>query len=179
MNPLTLLLLAGSAGGALFGGPKQTSFQQLQQMFGPGAIGNNAQALYSIMANSPQFRAALARTNIGGQNLGNSINAKLANSGLMGTGVGAVGSAMGESAGGFARENLVGGLNQSALDSATKLNEVLGNLWAATRQKTTPLQTLSGSVLGALAPTFLKMPPIGGNRTGFVNQGESATDWGT
>ena len=164
MNPLLLAALAGGGAGLLFGGPKQPSFADLVKMFGPGALGKNAEEIYGLMASSPEFRASLSRTNIGGQQLGQSINTNLARAGLGGTGVGAVGSALGESAGGFAREGLIGGLHQKALGEAGNLNELLANLFLNTRQKTSPLQQLSGATLSAIGPEFLKSirRPAGG-----------------
>lgn len=164
MNPLSLLLLGGAGAGALFGGRPEISPAALERLFGAQALGKRTQDIFSMLASSPEFRASLGRTNVAGQGLGQQINANLARSGLLGTGVGAVGSALGESAGGFAREDLIGKLHQVAAQQGTDLNSLLANLYLGTRQKgPTPLQHLSGSVLSALGPSFLNRKPAGAN----------------
>lgn len=165
MDPLTLALMGGGTLASLFGGHKEQSLGDLQKMFGPEAIGMNAQKLFQILAASPAFRSQLASSNVAGQNLGQNINANLARSGIGGTGIGAVSSALGNSASGFNIQNLLGGLHSTALDQAGDLNKSLMNLWMSTRKSgPTPLQNLGGSVLGAVGSRLMR--PIGGNNSG-------------
>lgn len=165
--PAAGLALGGLGGiaGSLFGGRKQPSFEDLERMFGEGALAKRAQGIFGLLANSPSFRMALGNTNIAGQQLGQKINTNLARSGLLNSGIGAVGSAAGESAGGFGVQQLVGGLHSSALDQAGQLNQLLAQLFGQMQQQPTGLQTGSGALLGALSPLiadYFKRRPAGG-----------------
>jgi len=157
MDPLTLLLLGGSAAGTLFGGQKQPSFADIQKMFGPEALGKNANAIYQILASSPSFRNAIGGANLAGQNAGQTIDANLARAGLGSTGVGAVGEGLGSAASGFNISNLIGGLHQTALGQAGDLNQLLAQIYMNTRQQHSPFQTASAAVLGAGAPSLFKV----------------------
>jgi len=153
--PTAGLLLGGlgSAAGSLFGGRKQPTPQDLERMFGTGAFAKRKNELFNLMVNSPSFRAALSNTNLAGQRLGQNINTNLARSGLLNSGIGAVGQAAGESAGGFGVQQLVGQADTAAGDQAQQLNQLLASLFGHT-QGPTALQTGSGALLGALGPLF-------------------------
>lgn len=166
MNPLMLAL--GGAGGlaTLLGGRKELSLADLEKMFGAGALGGRANELFGLLANSESFRNAVGNANITGQNLGQNINQNLARAGLDTSGIGAVASGLGNAASGFNISNLIGNLQGQALNKAGDLNSLLANLFLGTRQSgPTGLQTLGGSVLGALGPSFLKGRPAGANNS--------------
>lgn len=154
LAPAIGLGVAGALG-SLFGGRKEPSPEELERLYGPAALAQRQQVLLSLLANSPSFRMALGNTNLAGQNLGQNINANLARSGLLNSGIGAIGSAIGQSAGGFGVQNLVGGLYDQSLSQAGDLNKLLAQLYLGTRGSgPSPLQSLGGGVLGALAPYF-------------------------
>lgn len=174
MDPFTLqlLLAGGGALASLFGGKKEPSLGKLDEMFGANSIGDKQKQLFSILASSPAFRSSLSRTNVASQNLGQRIDSNLARSGIGGSGVGAVGGAIGASAGGFAIEDLISKLSQGSLEGAMDINKLLANLWQNSRsQEKPPLQQLGGSILGALGPQFLQHRPAGTANSAFHTPG--------
>lgn len=180
MDPFTLQLLLGGGGAlaSLFGGKKEPSLGDLDKMFGVNSIGDKQKQLFSILASSPAFRSSLSRTNVASQNLGQRIDSNLARSGIGGTGVGAVGGAIGASAGGFAIEDLISKLSQGSLEGAMDVNKLLASLFQNTRkQGNTPLQQLGGSVLGALGPEFLKHRPAGSANSGWMSNYPKSSGW--
>lgn len=174
------LLLGGTALGAvgsLFGGRKPPDIRQLEQLFGTGALAKRQNELFGLLANSPSFRSALGNTNVAGQQLGQQIDANLAKSGLLGTsGVGAVGSALGNAAGGFGTQQLVGGLHQTAAEQAGQLNQLLAQLFgqfeSQRASQQSPFQLGGGALLGALGPLLAQyFRPAGMGSTGTFGAG--------
>lgn len=166
IDPLSIGLGLGGAAATLFGGRKEPNLSDLERMFGAQAEGKRAQELFQILASSPMFRNQLGRTNIAGQQLGQGINANLARAGLLNSGVGALGAALGDSAAGFAREDLIGKLSQMAIERGGNINQILASLFTNTRQTgPTQLQMLGGSALGAAGQRFASARPAGGNNS--------------
>ena len=179
MDPLTLTLLGLGTAGSLFGGGQQQkplSLEQITQMFGPEAVSRIQQQLFNRAAGSEAFRGAQARTNIAAQGFGQQVNKNLANAGLSGTGVGAIGNAAASSAGGFALNDLISKLFESTLSDATGLNQTLAGIFQGERnqpQQPSALQGASGALLGAIGPLLLRgkagpaVRPAGANNAGF------------
>lgn len=142
----------GSAFGSLFGGRKQPSMQDLERLFGAGALNKRTNDIYQGMVANPVFRQSQGNINLAGQNLGQGINAALGRAGLFGSGVGAVSSELGNAASGFGLQNLSSNTFNAASDQASQLNNLLAQLFQGTQQGGSPFQTGSAALLSALGP---------------------------
>lgn len=145
---------AGALGGmgllaALLGGHyRGPSAGFLQQNFGPGQLGMDTQALYSMLLASPAFSQQLQQANLAGQQFTNRLQAGLGSRGLQSSGVGTVASSLAPTVGTQLRQQAYAGLHQSAFDAA--LRNLMGRLqaFAQTRNPGPSQADVFGNLLG-------------------------------
>lgn len=148
----TLLSIFGNKNGL-------PSFEELNDMFGSGALTRNTRTIYNFLAGSPEFRNALNINALAGSNLSRSTSAGLAKRGLTTTGIGSIAGAIGGSAAQFGESGLRGGLFNTAGGLAQQnlsdlLQAYLG-IQELQQKRQNPLQMLGSSLLTAGANALL------------------------
>ncbi len=153
--------LAGGIASLFSGGNKAPTAQELEEMFGTGALSKEFQQLFQLLASNPAFQNQLAQLNLTGQNAGQTINANLASSGLSTSGIGALGTNLGSTISGLGQSQAVSGLSAAALQGAQ------GNLDARQRSFTqlrgqevgqpTASQNLFGNLLSSQGPGLAQL----------------------
>lgn len=124
--------------------------EMLRSLFGPGAIGTDAQEFYRNLLNSPAFAQLIRSANVQGTGLGNAINANVAAAGVSGNPIAAFAKAAGRGYGSALQLPLMSDLFMKAFQGALQNNQARMGVWAQSqldRQNTPTFDRMLGSSL--------------------------------
>jgi hypothetical protein len=148
----------GALGGILGGiGSKENKldWNQINQMFGPGALAGGAEQLYGAMLQSPLLQQILTSGAQQGNMLQQRMMQNMGRSGLQGSPMGQFARAAGQGYGGNIQRNMLSQLYMQALQqAATNLQGRMG-MFGQQQQIPSFMQQLGGAFMGAGAQGLL------------------------
>lgn len=133
MNPfMPIIGGAMTLGGALLGRHERPTIdpEMMKMLFGPQALGQESNDIFSILRNSPVFSQMMNSASMQGTALGNSIRGRVAASGAGGSGIGAFASAAGRGYGNTMQRSSLADLFMRALTMANTNVGARQNIWA-------------------------------------------------
>lgn len=126
---------------------------QLSQLYGTGPLGQDTQALFRLLMQSPMWQQMMVNASLQGNALGRNLTNSFAQRGLTTTGVGTVAQNMGNSATGFMQTQMQGDLWAKALAAAMQNLSQRQDSWTTLEQqrraKPSGLGSVFGGILGA------------------------------
>src|SRR5258706_9277568 len=123
---------------------------QLNSLFGSGALQGDTLSMYHFLANTPQFQQLLQQNSVTGSQFQNSLQGNLSARGLSTTGIGSIAGAAGQSAVATGEQALRGGLFGTA--AQTSLQNLLARLSSFTqlRQQQMSQPSVGAGIFGSL-----------------------------
>lgn len=149
-----------TAAGSLLGKSERPTIdpEMLKQLFGPGAVGADAQELFRNLLNSPAFAEIMRSASLRGTSLGNQIRSNVAAAGAGGSPIGAFANAAARGYGTALQLPMRAGLFEQALQAALANNAqrlgVFGQSQLSRQEQPTFSRMVGSSLLGAGATGF-------------------------